>query len=40
MTAEPAYVRAEKLSEADIAGVVGVSGVYRIPGGNFDVTVR
>jgi arylformamidase len=33
VTTDPTYLRAEKMSEADIAGVVGISGVYRIPDG-------
>jgi acetyl esterase/lipase len=37
VTTDPTYLRAEKLSEKDIAGVVGISGVYRIPDGKFAV---
>ena len=37
VTTDPTYLRAEKLSDADIAGVVGISGVYRIPEGKLAV---
>jgi acetyl esterase/lipase len=37
VTTDPTYLAAEKMSEKDIAGVVGVSGVYRIPEGKFAV---
>jgi acetyl esterase/lipase len=37
VTTDPTYLRAENLSEKDIAGVVGISGVYRIPEGKLAV---
>ena len=37
VTTDPTYLCAEKLSDADIAGVVGISGVYRIPEGKMAV---
>ena len=37
MTTDPTYLAAEKMSERDIAGVIGVSGVYRIPEGKLAV---
>jgi acetyl esterase/lipase len=39
LATDETYLKAEGLRTADIKGVIGLSGVYRIPAGKFDTTL-